>query len=268
MRYTGIQPQYFPRLHYFARILATDVFVLRDDVQFVAKHKYPDGRVDKSYQAHTPIKQAFGRFLLGVPVKHDGYRSIKDSAISYELNWIEVHLKTLQIAYGNSPHFDKIYPEIDTILSAKYETFNELNTTSIYWGILRLLGRSQVEVGDLTDKVVRETLTLQKTFRLKEIRHSSKSAFLAAHPDIGPNEKIVGLIKEVGADEDFCGGTSVAAYVDHELFASNGITITVQDWKCQQYPQQFTKQQGFLANLSIIDLLMNVSTADAVNILA
>ena len=83
MRYSGIQPQYFPRLHYFARILNADIFVSRDDAQFLRKHKYPDGKTDKSYQAHTPIKTPSGIYLLNVPTKHEGFIPIYKTAISY-----------------------------------------------------------------------------------------------------------------------------------------------------------------------------------------
>ena len=59
----------------------------------------------------------------------------------------------------------------------------------------------------------------------------------------------------------------MAAYMDRSLFEQHGIKITVQDWKCKEYPQLYKKQQGFIPNLSIIDLLMNVSVDEAVKII-
>ncbi|MEK7165850.1 MAG: WbqC family protein, partial [Patescibacteria group bacterium] len=64
----------------------------------------------------------------------------------------------------------------------------------------------------------------------------------------------------------YCGGTAVAAYMDEELFQKNGISVTVQDWKCRDYRQNFARIP-FLPNLSIIDLLMNVSYKEALGIL-
>src|SRR3989344_745861 len=98
VRYSGIQPQYFPRLHYFARILATDIFVIRNDAQYVRKHKYPNGSIDKSYQAHSPIKQALGRQLLSVPTQHEGFAPLAATKIFYDQTWMQNHLKALQIA--------------------------------------------------------------------------------------------------------------------------------------------------------------------------
>jgi len=263
MRYSGIQPQYFPRLHYFARILATDVFMIRDDVQFVLKHKYPDGKVDKSYQAHTPIKQAFGHQLLGLQIKHGSFLPIIQTKISYEHDWVENHLKTLLLVYSKANNSNSIYTQIEKILTKKYKDLASLNIATISWGLLQLLGKKE----EPSLEVVNSILKQQKTFRLKEIRRASESKALKQNGEMDANEKIIALCSEVGAKEDYCGGTGLAAYVNHDLFAENGIKITVQDWKCQEYPQLYNKQAGFIPNLSIIDLLMNVDHKTAVKII-
>lgn len=262
MRYTGIQPQYFPRLHYFARIMSTGSFMIRDDVQFVIKHKYPDGTVDKSYQAHTPIKQSFGRFLLSVPTKHGGLRTIKNTQVSYDDDWIKKHLRTLQITHSKSPHYKKIYPQIENIISQKHKSLAKLNIATIIWGILSLLGEEKITKSKLSLAYVNNKLKKEKPFSLKEVRLASQSQAIKNLKNLSANEKIIALCREIGANEDYCGGTGVAAYVDHDLFKKNQIKITVQDWKCQTYPQLFEKAE-FIPNLSIIDLLMNVGTDQA-----
>jgi len=267
MRYTGIQPHYFPRLHYFARILATDTFVIRDDVQFVRKHKYPDGKTGKSYQAHTPIKHASGIHLLMVPIQHNGQKPINKTEVQYSFEWVEDHLKTIENFYRRAPNFSKIFPEIQAILKEKYKTVAELNLATILWGFLKLAGLKKVSKDMLSIDFVLQKIKKQNMFRLKSIQKASESKSLAKFKNANPNEKIIALIKEVGANEDYCGGTGVAAYMDKELFEARGIKITVQDWKCKEYPQLFKKQQGFIPNLSIIDLLMNVSTDEAIKII-
>lgn len=267
MRYSGIQPQYFPRLHYFARILATDYFMVRDDVQFVMKHKYPGDRVDKSYQAHTPIKHAAGRHLMLVPTKHTGLPKIMDTKIVNDINWPENHLKTLQFSYSKSLNFKKLHKEIQALLGKKIDNLADLNLSTIYWGILRLIGQGAVDVDKLSLDLVNKKLKKQKKFRLKSIIRASQTKAYKNFNNLGPNEKILALCQEVGANEDYCGGTGVTAYVDHKIFEENGIKITVQDWKGKEYPQQFTKQHGFIPNLSIIDLLMNVTLDEAQSII-
>jgi len=267
MRYTGIQPHYFPRLHYFARILATDTFVIRDDVQFVRKHKYPDGKTGKSYQAHTPIKHASGIHLLIIPIQHDGQKPINKTEVQYSFEWVEDHLKTIENFYRRAPNFSKIFPEIQAILEEKYKTVAELNTATILWGLLKLAGLKKASADMLSIDFVLQKIKKQNMFRLQSIQKASESKSLAKFKNANPNKKIIALIKEVGANEDYCGGTGVAAYMDMKLFEKHGIKITIQDWKCKKYPQLYNKQQGFIPNLSIIDLLMNVSHRQAVSII-
>lgn len=266
MRYTGIQPQYFPRLHYFARILNSDIFVVRDDAQFLRKHKYPGNRIDKSYQAHSPIKQANGIQLLSIPTKHSGFTPLMETLISYDTNWTADHLKAIQLAYSKAPNYIKYIEDINNIFSATYKNLAEFNLTTIYWGILVLLTAKKIQKKELELNNVINVLKGQKLFRLKNIKRASLNIVLKQNTTMSANEKIVALCREFGITEDYCGGTGVAAYVDKEYFKKNGIKITVQDWHCQEYPQLFGKI-GFIPNLSIIDLIMNVPVKTAVRIL-
>lgn len=261
MRYTGIQPQYFPRLHYFARILSADIFMIRDDAQFLRKHLYPDGKTGKSYQAHAPIKQSFGAQYLRVPTRHEGFKPIFETKISYQEGWINTHLKTLQVSYGKAINYKQLAPEIENLLSTKYTSISDLNIATILWGILILL-KERVTKETLTLEYVNSILKRDSKIRLKEVRIASQTK-AGSDQTIKKNEKIIALCKEVGATEDYCGQTAVNAYMDSKLYEKNRIKITIQNWECKEYPQLFTKQQGFIPNLSFIDLLMNVSSDEA-----
>ena len=110
---------------------------------------------------------------------------------------------------------------------------------------------------------INNRLKQQNIFRLKEIRRASANRSYPLENNLTASEKIVALCREVHATEYYCGGTGFAAYLDQGIFEKYGISVTIQDWRCQEYPQLFTKQQGFIPNLSIIDLLMNVSSDHA-----
>ena len=266
MRYTGIQTQYFPRLHYFARVLNTDLFVIRDEVQFVARHKYPNGKIGSSYQSDTPIKQSTGLFMLHVPIIHSGLQPINETKITYTEKWTNKHLQTIKFAYMKSPNFQELYPELEMIIKNEYDNIADLSITTFLWGMLRLLDRGVVTKDRLNLAFVKAKLAKQNIFRLRDIR-LGKDIEAFQKKDIDKNEKIIRALKEVGATEDYCGETAFAAYMDKSLFEKNGITITIQNWKCREYPQLYIKQQGFISNLSIIDLLMNVSREEAINVL-
>ena len=265
MRYSGIQPQYFPRLHYFARILNSDIYLIRDEVQYLKKHKYPDGTTDKSYQSHTPVKQTFGRFLLSVPIKREGFIPIGKTEVSYGNNWVETHLKTIEICYSKAPNYQPIYRDMETILNMRYKTIADLNIAAICWAIQYLINKGHSSNRDLSINST-EQLLKKSRFRLRKIIRGSHLTKTVNLDGLSADEKIIKLIKAVGANEDYCGGTAIAAYMHQELFKKNGIKITVQDWHCPPYPQQFNKL-GFIPDLSIIDLFMNVSPQNAVKIL-
>jgi len=265
MRYSGIQPQYFPRLHYFARALNTDTFVLRDEVQFVLRHKYPDGQIGPSYQAHCPIRTSAGLYLLNVQIKHEGVlKPINQTRIAYDHSWVLKHLKTIQSNYMKAPYFKEIYPQLEEILAEKYQFVADLNIKTFLWG-LSVISGSGIKISKLSAQNFNKFLKKEHSFRLKEIKPASSVKALAK-TDLTANEKILAIMKEIGANEDYTGGTAFQAYMDEGLFEKAGVKVTVQDWKCKEYPQLFPKLP-FIANLSIIDLLMNVSPKEALGII-
>lgn len=267
MRYSGIQPQYFPRLHYFARILNADIFIIRDDVQFVRHHKYPDGKIGPSYQVRSSIKSPQGVYHIVVPIVHEGLTAINKTHITYQEKWINSHVKTIQSLYGRALNFKTIFPEIKSIVEKRHDSLLELNLKTVLWGVLRLLGEEKVRDDKLTIEYINKKLGRSPKFRLKQIKLATNLESFKKFKNMTGNEKIIAICKELGVTEDYCGGTAVAAYVDESLFKKNGIKITVQDWKCQKYPQLFEDKVGFIENISIIDLLMNVPRKEAVRII-
>src|SRR3989344_4291083 len=263
MRYSGIQPQYFPRLHYFARALNTDLFVLRDEVQFVVRHKYPDGRNGPSFQAHTPIKTSSGLFLLNIPTIHQGLVPINQTQIAYNHAWVHKHLKTIRMAYSKSPNFSKIFSDIEKLLNNRYQ-LSQISIQSFLFGLNFLLG-NPLKLNQLSIENINKLLKKTKNIRLKKILLASKIKQLQ-NKNLTASEKILTIIKAIGADEDYTGGTAFQAYMDESLFEENNINVIVQDWKCQEYPQLFPKLP-FIPNLSIIDLMMNVSGSQALGII-
>lgn len=267
-RQSGIQPQYFPRLHYFARAVNSDIFVISDDVQFVKNHKYPDGKRGKSYQAHTPIKQSYGIQYFLVPTKHSGLNSINKTFVSYDHKWIPQQLNSLRAGYNKAKKFSTLFEQVQSILKSQPSTLADLNTKTFLWGLLNLLGEEDITLEKLTLEYTNKKLQEQNIFRLKKAVLGSSLDCIKMGMDLRATERLIAIFKELEVNEDYCGGTAVDAYVDRDLYTKNNVKITVQDWKCRKYPQLFEKQQGFMPNLSIIDLLMNVPASEAAKIIS
>ena len=260
-RLVSYQPQYFPRLHYFARILNTDVFLIADNVQFVRKHAYhkPDGSnlIGPSYQAHTPVKSAAGLLMLDFPTKHSGHQGIHETALGFAKPIERTkHLRIIAEQYRKAPQFSHVYPALEEFWTRGYATVAELNIASTAWGLAHLF-----ELPTATEKDVCSALPHQD-FRLSEVVRASESGVPISDKASGrdANDWLVDLCEKYGADEYYFGGTGGAAYMDFSKFERAGIALKEQNWTLTPYPQL---GGGFVGNLSIIDLLMNVPPAEA-----
>lgn len=263
MRLAGYQPQYFPRLHYWARILDSDIFTVSDHVQFVKKHVYPPtpGRPKrgKSYQADTPIKTSQGIQVLAVPVKHQGLQPINETQVISNFAWYDTHCKAIAINYGKAPYSDLLVQQLTHLLSQRHDNLAQLNLKTILWAMRWISGRKETALEDLTLAAVNTELAAGQPFRLRQIVLKSEAGIT---PPDGKRDAVDWIIETChlfGADEYYHGGTAAAVYLDPNRFAANGIRLHEQSWKCLTYRQQFL-QIGFIPNLSIIDLLANEDT--------
>jgi len=259
MRLSGYQPQYFPRLHYFARILSSDIFEISDYVQFVKKHAYiKDGnkKRGKSYQADTPIKSNAGLVYLTVPVSDGDLLPINKTPIDYTHDWRRKHLKSIEMAYSKSKNFNLLFPEITSILSSYYKSIGNLNTQTILWGLLRILGEEKYSSETSTIEYINKLLEEKNLFRLKKVCLISETSVSPPHGTRDANEWLVDMCKYFDVSEYYFGGTSAAAYMDFAKLKNAHIELVEQNWKCKEYRQRYSQSQ-FIPNLSIIDLLMN-----------
>lgn len=267
MRIAIYQPRYFPQLHYFNRMFSSDVFVLLESAQFTKSLVHITAGVKErqpSYQSTTPIKSSQGVFLLGIPIKHSGYASITKTEISYDEPWAAKHLVQLKLAYQKSPFFSKLFPQIQELLSAHYENLAVLNKKTIFWGIASLL-EYELPVLTMTETQLQSCFKKMKT-RLKQI--ISDPILNIPRPEglQKGTEWTTEICKKLQATEYLHGETAQVGYMDLEYYTKHGITPVVQKWQGKKYSQQFVKQ-GFLPNLSILDLLFNVSPSEARSIL-
>lgn len=264
-RLVSYQPQYFPRLHYFARILNADIFSIADNVQFVRKHAYhkPDGSnpIGPSYQAHMPIKTETGVLLLDFPTKHAGFQGIHETELAFHnKNDSLKHLRIIGQQYRKASQYARVFPTLEAFFAREYKTVAEINIASMYWALAQLF-----EMPNFDQKNVDAGLPYTG-FRLAEIFRASESGVPLSDKSSGrdANDWLVELCQKYGAGEYYFGGTGADAYMDFSKFERAGIALKQQDWVLQPYPQLYGE---FAGNLSIIDLLMNVPPAEARGIL-
>ena len=105
----GHQPQYFPYIGIFNKILKSDIFLFVDSTKFVSKVWYN----------RTIIKDKKDKvFYLSIPVSFKNGQIIKDVKI-IKNNWKIKHLKSISNIYGSSKYFGDLFPLIEEVINQK-----------------------------------------------------------------------------------------------------------------------------------------------------
>ena len=113
-------PTYFSPISQYMAIANSDevVFEVEDNFQ------------KQTYRNRCYIYGPNGKQLLNIPVKHlpgTSKKKTKDTLIDNKTSWQSQHLKSLQIAYRNSPFFEFYEDDLLPIFSKKYAYLLDLN---------------------------------------------------------------------------------------------------------------------------------------------
>lgn len=114
------QPQYFPWVPYFDKILAGDVFVLLDNVQFQKN----------GLQNRNQIRDQQNTMWLTVPVKQNLGELIMDVEIA-EMKAIKKHIRTLQMNYRKAAYHEEVMSWIEPVLMDTKGLLCDLNVALI-----------------------------------------------------------------------------------------------------------------------------------------
>ena len=193
--------------------------------------------VPKDFINRNKILAAGGASWLTVPVLDKDYQSglnINAAKIKNSVNWRKKHWKTIYLNYKKTSHFDRFAPFFEDLYNREWETIAELNEH-----ILRYL------LSELGINV--------EWYRLSELD-------IAGYK----NELVLNMCRELKADL-YIFGELGQDYADVESFNRAGIEVVFQKYEHPEYPQMAHK---FVSHLSVIDLLFNVGSERAREIIA
>ena len=113
-------PTYFSPISQYMAIANSDevIFEVEDNFQ------------KQTYRNRCYIYGPNGKQLLNIPVKHItsiAKKKTKDTLIDYNSPWQSQHLKSIQIAYRNSPFFEFYEDDLLPILTKKHKYLLDLN---------------------------------------------------------------------------------------------------------------------------------------------
>ncbi len=218
MRVSIYQPAYFPTLHYFNRILDSDIFVLLDTAQFTRSVRYTNT---------MKIKGKCGLVNMTVPIVHTGRREMFVNLLADDnQRWRQKHYEALRHAYGKTDGWRMCGNSLHSFYENEESRFSRLCELAVDW-----------------------VLNVIKSCKVVTVRASSLGV------DGNGSQWMLDICKELDATEYLCGKSAYDNYLDKEAFRKAGIKIVVQNWTCPEYPQI---KVPFSSNLSILDLVMNV----------
>jgi len=115
------QPEYFPYLGFFDRLLESDLLVIFDSAQF-----------QRGYINRNRIRTPDGWQWLTVPISEQDHRqAINSVRIDQNLNWQERHCKALEFNYGRADYFRDFFPAIKKILTQNWRIISDLDSIII-----------------------------------------------------------------------------------------------------------------------------------------
>jgi hypothetical protein len=215
------QPHFLPWLGYLAKIVAADVFVVMDDLQYEAQN----------FQNRNRIKTDTGPAWLTVPVERGSlYDRIIDKRIAHTPNprhdWRRRTWASIETHYRRAPYFARYAPEVRAIFDADHASLVELD--------LRMLDLARGWFG-ITTPIVR----------------SSMLSLGGAK-----TERIISTVRAVGGTTYLSGTGGSTQYLEARAFHAAGVGLAWHRYDHPEYEQRYPVVP-FVPRLAFLDAWFN-----------
>jgi hypothetical protein len=218
------QPHYVPWLGYLDKMAKADLFVVMDDLDFVARN----------FHHRQRMKLADGPAWMTVPIVHSGGNRINDKQIQSgatpKQHWQHRHWRTLVTHYGRARFFAHYAEEIHDVYTRSWTSLLDLDLHML------TLARRWLEI---STPVVR----------------SSQLGLTGTRTD-----RLIDLCRKVGARGYLSGAGGSSQYLDVEKIGRAGIGVIWQHFVHPEYPQRYASA-GFASRLGFLDLVFNCGPA-------
>lgn len=192
------QPNFIPWLGFFAKIAASDIYIVMDNVQFPRN----------SWVNRVRVGGNSDSTWLTVPTRHAGKLGLRidEVEISWDSNWTRKHIAALRQRYARSPWMAEVLDPVEQIFHARHQLLAEQNLALIRL-VLQLCG--------IDRKIIRGS---------------------ALNGEGANSALIVTMCKAVGATT-YLAGQGAADYEDLAVYAANGIAYRKTTFAHPVYPQ-------------------------------
>ena len=213
------QPDFFPWLGFFDKIVRANTFIILDDVQFP--------KTGGTYCNRVKIMVNGQQLWITAPVSraYTGVKLINQIELQSGLQWQEKIFKTVFHGYRKAPFFNEIIRILEPLIKNSEKNLSAYNINAII---------KICEVLDIKSQIL---------FKSSNLSHAGSSTTL-----------LISLVDAVKGNAYLC-GTGSLNYQDDSLFKKSGIHLIHRNFIHPSY-KQYT-ENNFISGLSIIDALMH-----------
>lgn len=220
------QPNFLPYLGFFDKMIQSDVFVIRDEVQFVERDYHHRNRIRIDGFCRGEPQSKWIRVPVNKEMQEIRNIRIKNSVKDKGAPWNVSMLRQIRANYRKTPFFRKYYLDLEAILLTERERLVTLNMEII--------------------KFIKDSFKIDT-----QIVYASELSYRKTND---ATEDLIGIARSVNADV-YLSGRGAIAYMKQDLFLKAGIELQFQDFAHPVYRQRYP---GFVRNLASIDALFNV----------
>jgi hypothetical protein len=191
------QPDFLPWLGFFDRLLASDLYIVLDHVQFARR----------GWTHRDSIKTSNGASWITLSIqKASRDVAIKDVKLMPEAEWRRDNLNLIRQNYQKAPFFKEVFADLEKLYARGDQKMVDMNIASL----------------DLLE-------------RMLDI-HTPRLNSSEMDPQGTSTAMLVDLLKKAGVTR-YLSGQGARAYLEEHLFADAGIELVWQDFAHPVYPQ-------------------------------
>jgi hypothetical protein len=209
------QPNFQPWIKLLDKVLASDVYVAYDTVQYTRSEYHSRQRIltpDGPAWLSVPVLSVKGETQLLEQVRIDGNQPFRQR-----------HLKLLRIGYAKAPYFDEVYGLVEEVYGREHTMLVDLSL-------------------DLIEAVARYVASPVRMVRASSLPHGGDNT-----------ERLIDLVRAVGGTVHLTSTFATGRrYIEWERMEAAGIPIRSQDYDHPVYPQ---RRPGFVPHLAAVDML-------------
>jgi hypothetical protein len=209
-----MQPTYLPWAGYFGLMMASDIFIFLDNVQFQKR----------GWQQRNQIKTLKGNLFLTVPVKtKNRYNQfVNEVEVDNSTDFKKNHFKSIEFNYNKTDFFKQYELELKEIYNKKYDKLVTLNYDLIYW--------------------IKEKLNI----RTKLIKSSD------FEKQGNKDELITNLVEKVNSKNYLFTEGSKDYILDSKIFQYKKIKLTKFNFNIEVYKQQYENFLPYMSIIDLL----------------